>query len=71
MKTAGHGLTASSTLAMFRRKPGTLHRRLPAGQKRLKHQRGRKLSSDDIEHYQRIIVVLKTTREVMQEVDQQ
>jgi hypothetical protein len=56
---------------MFRRKPGTLHRRLPAGQKRLKHQRGRKLSSDDIEHYQRIIVVLKTTREVMQEVDQQ
>ena len=36
----------------------------------LKDRRGRKLSYDDIIHYQRIMVALKKTISLMQEVDE-
>lgn len=38
-------------------------------QKWLKDRKGRKLSSDDIEHYQKIIVALTETDRIMKEVD--
>ncbi|HMP67470.1 MAG TPA: N-6 DNA methylase [Candidatus Paceibacterota bacterium] len=38
-------------------------------QKWLKDRKGRKLSNDDIEHYQKIIVVLAETERVMGEID--
>ena len=38
-------------------------------QKWLKDRKGRTLSFEDIEHYQRIICVLKETKEIMDEVD--
>lgn len=37
-------------------------------QKWLKDRKGRRLTSDDITHYQRIITVLTKTREIMQEI---
>jgi predicted helicase len=39
-------------------------------QKYLKDRKGRKLSNDEIEHYQRIITVLNKTSEVMREIDE-
>lgn len=38
-------------------------------QKWLKDRKGRKLTSDDINHYQRIIKILITTDEIMKEID--
>jgi hypothetical protein len=38
-------------------------------QKWLKDRKGRTLGYDEIQHYQRIIRVLKETREIMREVD--
>jgi hypothetical protein len=38
-------------------------------QKWLKDRKGKKLSSNDIEHYQRIVTVLAKTDEIMQEID--
>jgi predicted helicase len=38
-------------------------------QKWLKDRKGRNLSIDDIEHYQRIIIALRDTATVMQEID--
>ncbi len=38
-------------------------------QKWLKDRKGRKLSFDDITHYQKIIIALKKTHELMQEID--
>ena len=38
-------------------------------QKWLKDRKGKKLSSNDIEHYQKIITVLAKTDEIMHEID--
>jgi hypothetical protein len=38
-------------------------------QKYLKDRKGRKLSNDEIEQYQRIITVLEKTSEVMKQID--
>lgn len=39
-------------------------------EKWLKDRRGRKLSDNDLEHYQKIIVALSETRRIMQEIDE-
>jgi hypothetical protein len=38
-------------------------------QKWLKDRKGRKLSNDDIRHYQRVVVAIKETIRLMSEVD--
>ena len=43
-------------------------KRLPA-QKYLKDRKGRNLTSDEIEHYQKIIKVLFETDKLMKEID--
>ena len=39
-------------------------------QKWLKDRRGRTLSSDDVEHYRKIIFILSETARLMQEIDE-
>ena len=39
-------------------------------EKWLKDRKGRKLSSDDIDHYQKIVVVLDETIRLMREIDE-
>ncbi len=40
-----------------------------ACEKRLKDRRGRKLSFDDLMHYQKVVVALKETIRLMAEID--
>jgi hypothetical protein len=48
---------------------GILHWWISAGAKWLKDRKGRVLSYEDIQHYQKIIVALAETDRLMKEID--
>ena len=59
-----------SILAMFRKQPGTFILAVTSQHKSgLKTAKGQKLTNQDIEHYQKIIVALSETDRIMKEID--